>query len=109
MAKKKEKKDFIEVDVFDEQTEAETITIRLRIGKKKRVTATITSGSFCIYANVRENDDEEKFISYPSWKDKNGEYHSYCYCFDKNTIQNITDAIENAIEENPAFFEKAKF
>lgn len=46
--------------------------------------------AFVLYAKVVELDKEERaFISYPSWKTKDGEYVNFAYCFDKELNDEI--------------------
>lgn len=98
---KTKKKDYSEITFFDEKLECEG-TIRIRKNKNKHDSCTISIGSFAIYGKIIETADTY-FIGYPSYKDKDGEYHNVAFCFDKDTIENINNALfdfyENGGEE----------
>lgn len=76
---------------YDENLKTEG-TIRIYKNKNKADGCIINIGSFCIYAHILETD-EGYFVSYPSYKNKNGDYKNVAYCFDSDTINNINNAL----------------
>lgn len=58
------------------------------------VSAKITlAGCFVIYARV-VNGKNGAFMSYPSFKNKNGDYINQAFCFDKDIIAEINAELE---------------
>ena len=58
----------------------------------------ITLGNaFVIFGKIIQSDNGP-FISYPSWKDKNGEYHKHAYCFDRKINITINETLEKYYE-----------
>ena len=66
--------------------------------KDKKINAKITTGVFIIYAKVFYNDDY-CFLSYPSFKAKDGSYVNQALCYDKDTNNEITKFIEKMLDE----------
>ena len=66
--------------------------------KDKKISAKITCGCFVIYAKVFYNDDY-CFLSYPSFKTKNGEFVNQAFCYDKEQNDEITKFIEKMLDE----------
>lgn len=58
-------------------------------------------GAFVLYAKIVEAEDrkgnEYAFISYPSWRTKDGEYVNFAYCFDKELNAEICNDITEFI------------
>lgn len=68
------------------------------IGNKDRF-----SISFLVYEGLRigvngcrvVDGKKGEFISFPAWKDKDGDYHDYCYMtFDEKETKKIINALE---------------
>ena len=66
--------------------------------KDKKINAKITSACFVIYAKVFYNDDYA-FLSYPSFKTKDGEFINQAFCFDKGENAKINDFIEKMLDD----------
>ena len=54
-------------------------------------------GCFVIYINVY-NGRNGYFISYPNYKDNEGEYHDLAYCFDRDVIEGLTALVIEMID-----------
>ena len=78
--------------------EGDGFTIDFYKRDNKKINAKITCGVFVIYAKVFYNNDY-CFLSYPSFKTKNGEYVNQAYCFDSDTNDEITRFIEKMLDE----------
>lgn len=95
--KAKETKKQVESDFFVEI--ADGITLDLYDRGTKGVKAKITlCDSFVIYAKV-VGGKNGLFLSYPSFKTKNGDYVNQAYCFDTEINKSINEALN-------VFFEK---
>lgn len=55
------------------------------------------AGCFVIYISVYKGRNGY-FISYPNYKDNEGEYHDLAYCFDRNVIDGLTALITEMID-----------
>lgn len=66
--------------------------------KDKKINAKITVGVFVIYAKVFYNDDY-CFLSFPSFKTKNGKFVNQAFCYDKDTNDDITKFIEKMLDD----------
>ena len=51
------------------------------------------NNAFVIFGKIVQSDNGP-FISYPNWKDKNGEYHNQVYCFDKEINETIKETLD---------------
>lgn len=65
-------------------------------GERKSAKITILE-SFVIFCKIIEKGDKI-FISYPQYKNKDGDYKSLAYCFDKKLIKKINSAVESFCE-----------
>lgn len=90
---KKKKKDYMECDFS-------AGSIRIYDGGKKHNdygSITLDCG-FVIYITIVETK-KGRFISYPSYKTKNGEYVNQAYCFDKDVIKDLNTVLEEMYED----------
>ena len=91
---KKTKNDYVEM-VNDE------CGISLRLYKsnsdKKPYYGTISVCGFAIKVNVVEGKNGF-FISYPQYKNKDGEYVSLAYAYDKDIIKAVDELLEDCID-----------
>lgn len=55
------------------------------------------AGCFVIYISVYKGKNGY-FISYPNYKDSEGEYHDLAYCFDRTVIDGLTALITEMID-----------
>ena len=55
------------------------------------------AGCFVIYISVYKGRNGY-FISYPNYKDNEGEYHDLAYCFDRDVIEGLTSLITEMID-----------
>lgn len=55
------------------------------------------AGCFVIYISVYKGRNGY-FISYPNYKDNEGEYHDLAYCFDRDVIDGLTALITEMID-----------
>lgn len=79
-----------------------TITVQLAEDtnkKSKRIAygSLMIAGCFVIYISVYEGENGY-FISYPNYKDSEGEYHDLAYCFDSKVIEGLKDLITEMID-----------
>lgn len=79
-----------------------TVTVQLTEDtneKSKRVAygSLVIGGCFVIYISVYEGTSGY-FISYPNYKDNEGEYHDLAYCFDVQVIEGLKDLITEMID-----------
>lgn len=67
--------------------------------KSKRVAwgNLVIGGCFVIYISVYEGKNGY-FISYPNYKDSDGEYHDLAYCVDVQVIEGLKDLITEMID-----------
>lgn len=94
--KAKENKKQVESDFFVEI--ADGVTLDLYDRGKKGINAKITLlDAFVIFARVIDGE-KGAFLSYPSFKTKNGDYVNQAYCFDKEIIKAINEAIETYLD-----------
>lgn len=92
-SKKETKNDYMERDFS-------AGSIRIYDGGKKRNdygSISLDCG-FVIYITVVETK-KGRFISYPSYKNKKGEYINQAYCFDKDVIEELNDILEEMYED----------
>lgn len=80
---------------------AGSITVQLAEdtnSKSKRVAygSLTIAGCFVIYISVYEGENGY-FISYPNYKDSEGNYHDLAYCFDIDVIEGLKDLITEMI------------
>ena len=88
-----------ESDVFLELDNAGNITLDLYDRGKKGISAKITlCDAFVIYARVVEGKNGP-FLSYPSFKTKDGDYVNQAYCFDTDINKAINEAIDGYIND----------
>lgn len=94
MAKsKKEKKEYMERDIA-------AGSIRIYDGGKNRNdygSISLDCG-FVIYITIVETE-KGRFISYPSYKTKKGEYINQAYCFDKDVIEELNGILEEMYDD----------
>ena len=81
-----------EADLEVEIAEDIWLSIYDKPGKNDSCKITL-SNAFVIFGKIIQSDNGP-FISYPSWKDKNGEYHNQAYCFDKEINKTIEETLE---------------
>lgn len=92
-SKKETKKEYMERDFSGG-------TIRIYDGGKKHNdygSMSLDCG-FVIYITIVETK-KGRFISYPSYKSKNGEYINQAYCFDKDVIEELNGILEEMYED----------
>lgn len=69
-------------------------------GKNQSAKLTINE-AFVIFGRIVAGSKKNTyFFSNPSYKDKDGEYHSLAYCFDKDIIEKINDAVTQFMTED---------
>lgn len=81
---------------------ARSITVQLAEdtnSKSKRVAygSLVVGGCFVIYISVYEGESGY-FISYPNYKDNEGNYHDLAYCIDSKVIEGLKDLITEMID-----------
>ena len=87
-----------ESDFFVELDREGNITLDLYDRGEKGISAKIKlCDAFVIYARVVESE-KGAFLSYPSFKTKNGDYVDQAYCFDTDINKAINEAIEAYLE-----------
>ena len=87
-----------ESDFFVELDKDGYITMDLYDRGAKGDSAKITlCDAFVIYAKVVEGKNGA-FLSYPSFKTKDGDYVNQAYCFDTDINKAINEAIEDYLE-----------
>lgn len=79
-----------------------TVTVKLAEDtnpKSKRVAygSLAIAECFAIYISVYEGESGY-FISYPNYKDSEGNYHDLAYCFDVQVIEGLKDLITEMID-----------
>lgn len=72
------------------------LSIYNRSGKNDSCKITLKN-AFVIFGKIIQSDNGP-FISYPNWKDKNGEYHNQAYCFDKEINETIKETLDEYYE-----------
>lgn len=88
-----------ESDLFVELDKDGYITLDLYDRGRKGINAKITlCDAFVIYARVIEGEDGP-FLSYPNFKTKDGKYVNQAYCFDKDIIKAINEALDGYIND----------
>ena len=88
-----------ESDFFVELDKDGYITLDLYDRGAKGVNAKITlCDAFVIYAKVVEGKNGA-FLSYPSFKTKDGDYVNQAYCFDTEINKSINEALNAFFEE----------
>ena len=88
-----------ESDLFVELDKDGNITLDLYDRGRKGISAKITlCDSFVIYAKVVESENGA-FLSYPSFKTKDGDYVNQAYCFDTDINKAINEALDGYIKE----------
>lgn len=67
--------------------------------RSKRVAygSLLIADCFVIYISVYEGENGY-FISYPNYKDSEGEYHDLAYCMDVQVIEGLKDLITDMID-----------
>lgn len=85
-----------EPDLEVEIAEGILLSIYDRSGKNDSCKITLNN-AFVIFGKIIQSDNGP-FISYPNWKDKNGEYHNQAYCFDKKINETIKEALDEYYE-----------
>lgn len=94
MEKKKASAEFAE---FKYSGEAFDYTGRVYPAKSKKSDPFVyltLNDVFTIQCHLKETNKGDQFLSFPSWKDKDGEYHQYTY-IDKE----LNDEMDELIEE----------
>lgn len=81
-----------EADLEVEITEGIWLSIYDRPGKNDSCKITLNN-AFVIFGKIIQSDNGP-FISYPNWKDKNGDYHNQAYCFDKEINETIKETLD---------------
>lgn len=88
-----------ESDFFVELDMEGNITLDLYDRGKKGISVKITlCDSFVIYARVVEGKNGA-FLSYPSFKTKDGDYVNQAYCFDTYINKAIKEALDGYIND----------
>ena len=95
--KAKETKKQVESDFFAEIADGVTLDLYNRGSKGIKAKITLLN-AFVIFASV-VGGKNGLFLSYPSFKTKNGDYVNQAYCFDKEIIKTINEAIEAYLED----------
>lgn len=90
--KSKAKEANLEVEI----SEGIWLSVYDRQGKNDSCKITLNN-AFVIFGKIIQSDNGV-FISYPSWKDKDGEYHNQAYCFDKEINETIKETLEEYYE-----------
>ena len=72
------------------------LSIYDRPGKNDSCKITLNN-AFVIFGKIIQGGNGP-FISYPSWKDNDGEYHNQAYCFDKGINETINETLEEYYE-----------
>lgn len=90
--KPKAKEADLEVEIVD----GIWLSVYDRPGKNDSCKITLNN-AFVIFGKIIQSDNGP-FISYPSWKDKNGDYHNQAYCFDKEINETINETLEKYYE-----------
>ena len=93
ITKTKETKKTVESDFFAELDKEGNSTMDLYDRGRKGISAKITlCDAFVIYAKVVEGKNG-LFLSYPSFKTKDGDYVNQAYCFDTEINKSINEAL----------------
>lgn len=79
-----------------------SVTVRLAEDtnpKSKRVAygSLVIAGCFVIYISVYEGE-HGYFLSYPNYKDSEGDYHDLAYCMDVQVIEGLRNLITDMID-----------
>ena len=85
-----------EADLEVEIAEGTWLSVYDRPGKNDSCKITLNN-AFVIFGKIIQND-KGPFISYPNWKDKNGDYHNQAYCFDKVINETIKETLDKYYE-----------
>ena len=85
-----------EADLEVEISDGIWLSIYDRPGKNDSCKITLNN-AFVIFGKIIQSDNGP-FISYPNWKDKNGDYHNQVYCFDKEINETIKETLEKYYE-----------
>lgn len=85
-----------EPDLEVEIAEDIWLSVYDRPGKNDSCKITLNN-AFVIFGKIIQSDNGV-FISYPSWKDKDGEYYNQAYCFDKEINETIKETLEEYYE-----------
>ena len=92
-SKKETKKDYMERDFS-------AGTIRIYDGGKKHNDYGSMSVGVGLVIYIRKKKKKKgRFISYPSYKNKEGEYINQAYCFDKDVIEELNGILEEMYED----------
>lgn len=81
-----------EPDLEVEIAEGIWLSIYDKPGKNDSFKITLNN-AFVIFGSVIQSD-KGTFLSYPNWKDKNGDYHNQAYCFDKEINESIKETLD---------------
>lgn len=81
-----------EADLEVEIAEGIWLSVYDRPGKNDSFKITLNN-AFVIFGSVIQSD-KGTFLSYPNWKDKNGNYHNQAYCFDKEINETIKETLD---------------
>ena len=90
--KSKAKEPDLEVEIAD----GIWLSIYDKQGKNDSCKITLNN-AFVIFGKIIQSDNGP-FISYPNWKDKNGDYHNQAYCFDKEINETIKETLDEYYE-----------
>lgn len=89
------------------ETERNNLKVAVRLKPTKANSKAIAIGSiniadcFVIYVTIYERKDGNGYVvSYPSWKDKDGEYHDSAYCMNKDIAKEIMKQVEDILNED---------
>ena len=90
--KPKAKEPDLEVEIAD----GIWLSVYDRPGKDDSCKITLNN-AFVIFGKIIQSDNGA-FISYPNWKDKDGNYHNKAYCFDKEIKETIEETLDKYYE-----------
>lgn len=60
------------------------------------------AGCFAIYISVYKGE-RGYFVSYPNYKDSEGNYHDLAYCFDREVVEGLADLITEMIDDEDEY------
>lgn len=89
------------------ETEHNNLKVSVRLKPTKSNSKPIATGSinisdcFIIRITIFERKDGNGYVvSYPSWKDKDGQYRDYAYCMNKDIAKEIMKQVEDILNED---------
>ena len=85
-----------EADLEVEIAEGIWLSIYDKPGKNDSCKITLNN-AFVIFGKIIQSDNGT-FISYPNWKDKDGNYHNQAYCVDKVINETIKETLDKYYE-----------